>query len=617
MEQTINYNDEVNLAFNDFLAGFVEHGVGEENELILIVNEDYNVSFVNTNDLFWNNVTNINLLNSDPELCSILDVFSKNKINYLSLEITLDKASEGFSEYKVDVTKISIGEELFYLLVFENLNKKIKIERKINNLTYALDYGEIPVIIADNNFQIIYSSMSFERILGLDIEDLFRAEVTDILSKYFSVHEIGMLKTQLNMHGVWKKTAVLNDDGQIKYYEFKILTIRYQEQGAFSYILTANDITDYILMHQEIRRSEGWLKAIINNINELLVVFTKEEGVFLVKNANQNFMSFISMDKIEGLGIGDILPAKYSEELITQITKLDNMNTNLVKYESNLGNEKKYYEGSGTLMLDPVDNKRYYIFTFSDISERITYERYLESAYKEELKLNQLKNDFIANMSHEIRTPANAIIGYSDILMEASQDEDLDTIKEISSSLKNATYRMVKLFDNIMEVSESDSKELKLDLVKINLNQIIEKIGEQFIPAANQKSINLITNLSSNPVYIEADWVKIHKIFEALADNAVKYTDSGRIILKTYTENENSIAEISDTGSGIELNKIKDLVQPFQQGESGYTRNFQGAGLGLTLAYRLTTLLNGKLHFYNNGSKGTVVKLVFPQLKEK
>lgn len=612
MGTTINYIDEFNLTFTDLLSGFENHQMNDESELILIVNSDYEVSFSNSKKEFWTKLKNLNELIIDPDLCPILEIFSKNKINFLTLEVTIEKGEEGFSEYKVDITKIQIGEKTYFLLVFENMNKKVKIERKINNLTYALDYGQIPVIIADNEQRVIYVSTSFEKLLRLDIEDLFRANLSEVLSLYMTVKDLGLLKNQLINHGLWKKTIVIEEESGIKYYEFKIQTIYYEEQDSFNYILTANDITDYILMHQEIRRSEGWLKAIINNINELLIVFHKEGERFLVKNANQNLKNVLKFKNVEGLKVEEIFPEPSTKDILINLRKLDAHETTLVKFETNLGSDKYFYEASGTLMLDPVDNKHYFILTFNDISERIAYERQLEIAYKEEIKLNEMKNDFLANMSHEIRTPANAIIGYSDILLEASEEGDLETVKEISSSLKEATKRAISLFDNIMEVNNAAAKNQKLDLVKIDLNHILQSVAEEFNSVASEKGLNLVVNKYSSPVVIKADWVKTHKIFHALLDNAVKYTESGRVLMKTYLENNKAIVEISDTGPGIELNKINELLKPFHQGESGYTRNFQGAGLGLTLAYRLTTLLNGVLHFHENESKGTLVKIIFP-----
>lgn len=615
METIINYSDTDDFSFGDFLQEIERINKKEKDEIILIANVNCDVVFSTAEGPRWMGISSLNQLQTDPDLCGMLEIFNKNKINFLTLEIAVEP-EEDLIEYKLEITKLRIEQEIYFLLVFQNLDRRNKIERKINNLTFALDYGKIPVIIADKNQEIIYASTSFEELLGLEIENIFRNNLSEILSKYLTFKELEALILQLREHGVWKKTVLVKENKDIKYYEFKIQSVYYEEQEAYNYILTANDISDHILRRQEIKRSEAWLNTIINSINELLIVFYKEDDKYFIKKANQNFKKILNIKDEKGVEITKVFDGHLAETITANILKLENEQQSLVKFETDMNSDKYYYEVAGTLMLDAIDLKKYFVFTFTDISERIAYERQLEKAYHEELKLNEMKNDFLENMSHEVRTPAHAIIGFSDILYEASEENDLETVKEISLALKDAISRMVKTFDNIVEVATAEPERMSIDLTRVDCNFSITRVAEKFESVAIDKGLNLIVEPLEQPVYVHVDWVKLDKVLTALLDNAIKYTESGRVIMRTYKEEDKGIIDIIDTGSGIELNKIPELLKPFQQGESGYTRNFQGAGLGLTLAYRLTILMKGKLQFFANESRGTVARLIFPEYKE-
>ncbi len=610
-------NENLSPIIGDILSEIEKQNLKDESRILLICDINFNVAFVSSFLDRWRKISSLNEIITEPDLTAMLTIFTQNRINSLNLEISIDWREENeILDYKVDITKLHISKVEYFLIVFESLNKRSKIERKINSLTYALDYGGIPVIITDENSEIIYSSSKFEEILNVEIEELYRTKLVDVLAPKITMGELNILKHALQNHEPWKKTLIIEKNNKTSYYEFLLFPVDYEEGSPKSFILTAHDITDFILKHQEIRRSEKWLHSIIDNISDMLAVFhIDEKNHCLLKISNRSFNKYIGIQDITGYGIHDLFQIEEAELILQQMRRVKKNGKRNVHFECKLNETEPIYEAVGTVMFDPIDEKDYFIFIFKNISNRIAYERQLEIAFKEELRLNKMKTEFLENMSHELRTPANAIIGYSEILDDAFKEKDIETIGEIAPGLKEVINRLVKLFDNIVNIAETKSNEIKIKIEKIDLNIPLNEVRINFENLAVTKGLKFEAELSADSLWVEADNDVLQKIFYALIDNAVKYTDEGKVFIKTYTENDFAYVEINDTGKGIEKKKLNELLIPFNQGEEGYTRNFQGAGLGLSLAYRLTLMIGGKI-FINSNQQGTSITLQFP-LTEK
>jgi len=120
--------------------------------------------------------------------------------------------------------------------------------------------------------------------------------------------------------------------------------------------------------------------------------------------------------------------------------------------------------------------------------------------------------------------------------------------------------------------------------------------------------------LENDALNINTDWTKFEMIILSLIDNALKYTDYGEVKICSKLIGGDAKIQISDTGSGMDTTLIKQLLQPFVQEEEAYIRNYEGAGLGLTVAYRLTDILGGKFDIFSTKGKGTTIILSFPSL---
>ena len=124
-----------------------------------------------------------------------------------------------------------------------------------------------------------------------------------------------------------------------------------------------------------------------------------------------------------------------------------------------------------------------------------------------------------------------------------------------------------------------------------------------------------LLDLTQEDCLIEVDWVKFEKIIQSIVDNSIKYTNSGTVYLKTELIGNDVEIIVADTGVGIESIHINRLLEPFTQEIEGYTRPFEGAGLGLTIANKLTKLMGGEFLISSQKDKGSKVTIKFPLSK--
>lgn len=558
-------------------------------------------------------------LNSEPDLRNMLLLLAGS--NYNNMQFDLFYSPEHNlenSDFNVQAERIFIRDVEYFVLVFKSLKEKTKLEEKINDLHNALEYGGVPVIITNADGIVTYSTTSFEKILKKAIEIIYNQSVVDVLSFYLTNEEKKNLEEAINKVNIWTKIISCNDEnGNTLYEELKLNPIFLEGNDNLNFILTANDITNYILKNLFIKKSERRLKSIINNISDLLFIFKKKDGQYLFENANENFCNIFSINKVNAFkkNLDSVLVGNLFSQVKDAIKQFDLSNNANVEFNF-ISPENNQYSVKISLINDALEKESIYIVAMQDVTDQMLYQEQLKRAYEKEINLNKMKTAFLENMSHEIRTPFNAIVGYSEIIDEYILNNEYEALIDLIGSFKDVLARVLNLFNNIVEVSQIYSGEVELDLVTLNCSQVLESIYEKKFAEAEKKNLKFILDIVDQELSIKTDWIKFEKVVESLVNNAIKYTDEGSIILSTGLQGNKVQIVIADTGRGIEEKDLKKLIEPFVQAEDAYIRSYEGAGLGLTIAYQLTRLMKGSFHIESEKNKGTKIKLTFDKIDE-
>ncbi len=226
---------------------------------------------------------------------------------------------------------------------------------------------------------------------------------------------------------------------------------------------------------------------------------------------------------------------------------------------------------------------------------------------------DKMKSIFLAQMSHEIRTPINALVSMSSLLrsdFEESANEDQLISFDIIDRAGNRIIRTIDLLLNLSEIQAGtyETLPIKFDLYLDILSIVISENKK----LAKKKNIKLNIKIEVEDTDIIADSHTVNQIFVQLFDNAIKYTEKGEItLLVGQNEKEQLYVEIKDTGIGIEQEYLSKIFEPFWQEEMGYTRKFDGNGIGLALVKRYCELNNAKIEVESKKNIGSTFRVIF------
>lgn len=227
---------------------------------------------------------------------------------------------------------------------------------------------------------------------------------------------------------------------------------------------------------------------------------------------------------------------------------------------------------------------------------------------------DRLKSIFLAQMSHEIRTPINAMLSLSSLLKDDLENQVDEDSKMSFDLINKAGMRLIRTIDLLLNLSEIQAGTYEIIPKRFNFyTDVLGKIVVDFKKQAKDKGISIEIDMKTNETEIVADSYTIEQIFVQLLDNSIKYTDQGEIkITVLRNENKNMVVEVSDTGIGISKEYLPDLFQPFSQEESGYTRKYDGNGIGLALVNNFCKLNDAKIEVESEQNKGSTFRITFP-----
>ena len=271
----------------------------------------------------------------------------------------------------------------------------------------------------------------------------------------------------------------------------------------------------------------------------------------------------------------------------------------------------------------PLDNK-YYQFIIDgvkkfnvcqvygrDITEMKNTERDLKEALIRADDAKRLKEFFLAQISHEIRSPLNVIVGYSDLLADELRDEKKTEFGNILRSMKNNSKRLYRTFDLLLNMSQLQTGKYDARFEKVDLFSLLKTLQSEFKSMAEEKGLVIeLTNSTNEDITVMVDHYSLAQIFINLLDNAIKYTIKGWIKINIFREGTNYCVDVSDSGKGMSKEYIDKLFVPFTQEEMGYTRRYEGTGLGLAMIKSFVDINKAKIKIrseINHGSTFTVI----------
>ncbi len=266
-----------------------------------------------------------------------------------------------------------------------------------------------------------------------------------------------------------------------------------------------------------------------------------------------------------------------------------------------------------------LDGEPVVITFLTNITERKSTEAELVAARIEAEEISRLKSNILSNFSHELRTPLHSILGFSSMLAEELQQDDL---REYSQSIQRSGQRLLSTVTSIIEISAIETTPTQRILYPTLLHETLEEALVEFRPAIAERGLDFILDLHAQDVIVLIEKERFRKALEKIINNAIKFTHSGLVHIALTEERkvrvpggpmeDRALIRIRDTGIGMSQEFTEKAFEKFKQESSGFSREYEGTGLGLPLARNYIKLLNGEISIQSELGVGTEVTISLP-----
>ncbi len=382
-----------------------------------------------------------------------------------------------------------------------------------------------------------------------------------------------------------------------------------------------SDIVSIVLLTTEkkkaadiLKKSEAHYRAIVEDQTELICRFLPDKTLIFV---NEAYCRFFNKEREELIGekFTELIPNEDIHIVEENISRLSPVNP-IITYE-----HRVLLDNGGIKWQQWIDrviacDEKGKILEFQAVGRDITLQKEMELELIESRKKieesNKLKSIFLGNMSHELRTPITGILGLTEVLRD---DLEKQTQTELADKIINSTKRLMSALNLLITISETESQKTEIKKSEVDLINSSITVIKQFDKIIKEKNLYLKLNAPGEKIKAILDVNLLKTSIECIIDNAVKFTRTGGItvdISKTNSDQKSyGLIKISDTGIGIAKENHGIIFKEFKQLSEGMSRQFEGFGLGLTVAKRLTELMGGTIEIESELGQGTTISLIF------
>ncbi|MFQ6605286.1 MAG: PAS domain S-box protein [Fidelibacterota bacterium] len=468
------------------------------------------------------------------------------------------------------------------------------------------------IMVTDPDGTIEYVNPRFTKVTGYTAEEVIGANPRILKSGHHTERFYGNIWKALTAGQTWRGIICnKKKNGDLFWESASISPVKDDQNKTLHFVAVKEDITEQISLTENLRASERKFRALFEESQDAIYI-TDGNGKLLEFNPAFRELFGYMDDELKGINVAKLYlnrsDRRRFRDTIRKKGYIKNYPVNLKRKDGTIMSCLI----SSSVQSGPNASGKYQGI-IRDISKIEKARKELETALAKAESAEKVKSLFLANMSHEIRTPLNSIIGFSRILEERFADEATEEDKKFFQIIDHSGDRLMRTIHEIMDISQIEAGTLELSPSSISLKSLIRIIATQLETEISDKGLDMIVHLDDaldDMVY--ADQYCVSQALTNLLDNAIKYTNEGKIEIRLTKEKGRILLIIQDTGIGMSDEYLERVFDTFSQESSGYTKEFQGVGLGMALTKRYLELNHIDLELSSEKGVGTTVRLLFP-----
>ena len=495
-----------------------------------------------------------------------------------------------------------------------DITEQKTIEEQVNLQSYALEAAANAIVITDTDGHIMWANASFTNLTGYALKEVLGQKMNILKSGKHDPDYYSYMWDKIKSGQMWRGEIInKKKDGTLYNEELTITSTKNPSGEIISFVAVKQDITERKLSEQALRDSELRFRGLFENATIGIYQSTPEGKILMVNSTLLRILGYNSLGEISNTNAADLYVDESTRQtFMKEIAK----HGSVVGFESLLKKKdgtRIYIRESARAVNDEDGRVVCYEGTIEDITENKKTEQALIEAKERAELSDRLKSEFLAQISHEIRTPLNVILSFTSIMKEELKDQVDDELADAFDVIDAEGKRIMRTVELILNMSELQTGSYNYQPKRINLYEsVIQKIQHSFQQIAKQKNVLFIINNKANGSAIDGDEYSVNQIFYHLVDNALKYTSQGKVEITLSRDMRNDLyVDVTDTGIGISEEYLPMLFTPFTREEKGYTRTFEGNGLGLALVKRYCELNGAEIKVSSVKGKGTTFRIIF------
>lgn len=496
------------------------------------------------------------------------------------------------------------------LSIFRDVTQRKLAEFELRKLSEAVEQSPASIFITDINGSIQYVNKSFTEITGYHLDEVFGKNPSILSSGNTTKEEYKILWDTILSGAEWRGEFLnKKKNGELFWEDAIIKPIKDKEGAILNFLAVKEDITLKKRAEQKIQL----LAHSLASIGECVSITDKDNTLLFVNDAFTKTYGY-TRDELLGQNISIVRPGGGLHDDIQQIL----LNTLEGGWKGEVINRRKDgtifpVQLSTSVVKDNDGNLIALIGVASDITEMKKSREDLVLAKENAEMANKLKSEFLAQMSHEIRSPMNVTLSFASLIKEELADVLTPELVDCFKAIDNSGRRLIRTVDLILNMSEAQMGTYEPTWSNVDLlTDVIKNIRLEYVNLAERKGLEFSYRTELKKAVVWGDHNSLNQIFVNLVDNAIKYTKDGKVeIIVDRDSSGNLQVTVADTGIGISEEFKQNIFEPFMQEERGYSRRFEGNGLGLALVKKYCLMNNAEIKLESVKGKGSSFIVTF------